>query len=663
MDFNQFGTSVHKRFVEMSKGELYVAGSGEDDIFAHYLASFPEGTNPIHKKRTEHDCSCCKNFIRNLGRVVAIQDGEIQTVWDVELDDPKYATVAKAMVKYVRALALTSIYRTKERQYGTEVTRQLIEGKTVVRWTHFHGQVADKHHTFKPDEVKGDFNTAVQLFQRGLEELSPQAFAEVRGLIEESAIYRGDEHLASVKKFQKWQTEYLKLKTAKAKNLFIFAHAQDPVVRFRNSVIGTLIQDLSSGVDLEQAVKSFETKVAPTNYKRTSALITPSMVKAAMETVRELDLESALPRRLANLSDISVNNVLWVDRTVSGRMKDGIENILMSAASSTKPIEGKAQDVSIADFMQKILPKAVAIDLHVRNTHSSNFMTITAPVHADAKRLFKWDNSFAWSYDGNITDSIREKVKAAGGNVDAKVRFSLAWFNYDDLDFHVQLPDGNHIYFGNKGHILDVDMNAGTGRTRQPVENLSFANPRDGSYKVWVNQWAKRETADPGFTVEIASEAGVGQLSYKSGLPQGKNVTVGTFQIKGGKIIEAVYGKDMVGEGIPQEKWGIKTESLVKVQTIMLSPNYWDENEVGNKHYFFLLEGCKVDGPARGIYNEFLSSKLEKHRKVFEVLGDKTKCPVVEDQLSGLGFSSTRGDKIVASVKSERATRLFNINF
>ena len=53
------------------------------------------------------------------------------------------------------------------------------------------------------------------------------------------------------------------------------------MARFRNTVIGTLVQDLSAGVDLEVAVKSYETKVAPQNYKRPTALITKAMVESA----------------------------------------------------------------------------------------------------------------------------------------------------------------------------------------------------------------------------------------------------------------------------------------------------------------------------------------------------------------------------------------------
>jgi hypothetical protein len=76
-----------------------------------------------------------------------------------------------------------------------------------------------------------------------------------------------------------------------------------------------------------------------------------------------------------------------------------------------------------------------------------------------------------------------------------------------------------------------------------------------------------------------------------------------------------------------------------------------------------MLEGCHNNEPARGIYNEFLHSSLERHRKVFEVLGDKTKCQPGHKQLSGVGFSSTRGDTMVVRVAGQNINKLYNVRF
>nr|DAF93567.1 MAG TPA: hypothetical protein [Myoviridae sp. ctshb19] len=73
----------------------FVEGLSTGDLlWEHYLASFPKGTNPMFRERTEHDCSTCRNFVRNLGAVVYVTEKEIRSVWDVKIDNPTYQAVA-----------------------------------------------------------------------------------------------------------------------------------------------------------------------------------------------------------------------------------------------------------------------------------------------------------------------------------------------------------------------------------------------------------------------------------------------------------------------------------------------------------------------------------------------------------------------------------------
>ena len=76
----------------------------------------------------------------------------------------------------------------------------------------------------------------------------------------------------------------------------------------------------------------------------------------------------------------------------------------------------------------------------------------------------------------------------------------------------------------------------------------------------------------------------------------------------------------------------------------------------------FILDGCKNPESPRGFYNEFLPTKFNKYRKVFEVLGDKTKCKMTDKQLSGLGFSSTKENELVCKV-SGNINRMMKIKF
>ena len=657
-DFEVFSSKVHAQFTEMSKDELYTVDISGDTLYELYLSAFPEGTNPIYKERTEHDCSCCKNFIRNIGPVVAIQNNKLVTVWDVADVPFPYDVVAKVLADQVRSTKIASVFRSSEPQYGAQVTRQLLENGQVKNWNHFHGKIATKHYSRNSGEFVGRFNTMVQTCKRGFVELTQDSLETIQDLIKSKALYRGEEHSRSVEAFTKARREYFTLPVEK-RDAYLWQNAQ-AVGGFRNSVIGTLAQDLSAGVDLEAAVRSFEVKVAPANYKRPTALITPRMIEDAMKTIEKLGLESALDRRHARLSDVSINNVLWADGSAKAVMKNALKESLLEAATSDYKVTG-AIDISIGEFVKTVLPKTSSMELFVKNSHQNKFVSVTAPAQEDSGKLFKWNNDFGWSYDGNIADSIKERVKKAGGNVNADFRVSLSWFNYDDLDIHAEDPHNRHIYFCNKAGILDVDMNAGGGRTREPVENLAWNNPPNGKYKIWVNQYSQRETNDVGFTIEVENQGNIEQYSFNKSVKG--NVQVGEFVLQNGVIVDRKIGSGLIGGGISQEKWGVKTEAFAKVQVVMNSPNHWDDNGVGNKHWFFILENCKNDQPTRGIYNEFLNSALDKHRKVFEVVGDKTKCQPEDDQLSGLGFSSTQQDSVVVRVKGSKLQQTYNVIF
>lgn len=662
--FHLFAEAVNKRFLAMSQvsPDLYTVDAG--DLFETYLAAFPAGTNPLYRERTEHDCSCCKNFIRNIGHVVAIQDGALQTVWsDAAVTVPfPYNVVAAHMNDVVRQLPINGIYRTAERRYGAQQSVEMSDGEPR-RWNHFWCDVPEKNRPAKPDKERGDTNTAAQVFKRALDEMAIGSAETVLDLINAGSLYKGAEKRGTVEAFLSMKRAY---DAAPDKNLFIWSNVNSGVTHFRTDVIGTLVDDLSKGVALDDAVRMFESKVAPTNYKRTTALITPKMIDQAVQTIASLGLESALDRRMARLSDVSVNNVLFVDNAVRGVMRDGnLTDMLMSAVKPKTPDLKHATPIGIDDFVRDVIPAAVGhgIELLVQNKHAANFVTITAPTHADdaAAKLFRWDNGFAWSYDGDVADSIKQRVKRAGGNVDnAALRVSLSWSNTDDLDLHCVTPTRQHVFFGNKAGILDVDMNNGwDALTRDAVENMSWTpnNLRNGVYRFSVNQYNKRESVDVGFTIEIDCAGELHQFTYDKAVRG--DVPCFDLHMQDGQIVGMTTQTDIKAGNASRDVWSVKTESLVPVDTIMTSPNHWDGRAVGAKHWFFILKGCKNPAATRGIYNEFLNPALEPHRKVFEVLGSKTKCQPTDDQLSGVGFTAARGDSVTAVVKG----RAYQVQF
>lgn len=667
--FIQFAAAVYARFNTLSASELYKVNVERDELFEAYLAAFPEGTNPIFRVRTEHDGNYDRQFIRQVGFLVALNaSGKYETLWDIPNLPAPYDVVAAALHKIVLSRAIVSTWRTVERSFSRESNVELKEGQTIT-FHHFHAKTANRHLTAMPDAVVGAVRTSIGVFRRGMEEITDAAIETVSDLIEANSIYRGLEHREALKAFADLKKRYGE---AADKETFLWQNIEgrsadrlNPVAVYRNTVLGTLLVDISEGVDINKAVGSFEAKVAPENYKRTSAVISPKMVEQALETLKELGLEQAVERRHATVSDINVKDIIFVDNSVRGKMKGGsLSDLLMSSVKEKVVDKKKAIEISVDDFLKTVVPGAKSMGLLIEGKHLGNFMSLTAPVHEDSGKLFKWTNDFAWSYSGDVTDAIRERVKAAGGNVDAPLRVSLNWHCADDLDLHAHCPDGQ-VYYGNKLGILDVDMN-GLDKSDHvnPVENLSWRKPKDGKYSVFVRQFNRRngDAEKFGFDVQIFCNGETRVFRY----PKMVSGDIGLFEftVKGGAVTALKIDSRLEGDTVTSvDKWGIKTNAIVPIDTLLASPNYWNGQAIGNKHWFFILKDAKNPDPVRGIYNEFLRSDMEQHRKVFEVLGSKTKAPFSEYQMSGVGFSSTRKDEAFVAVDTDKTSKVYQIKF
>lgn len=663
--FLDFKLAVQEQFGRMTGHTLFRMGAEKDALWETYLTSFPEGTNPIFRERTEHDCQCCKQFIRAVGNVVAVIDGRLVSLWDIDLGG-HYQVVADAMAALVRSQPIENIFLHTEPHAGTDESYQETEGGEVLTWSHFFVELPPGNVCAGKDigTKLGEARSTFEVFHRSLTEITPEAVATVQELIAQNSLYRGEEHKRTVDTFAAQQSNF-DILTDTAKELYVWTgvHMPNSVTRIRNTSIGTLLVDLSDGMDLEKAVRKFEAMVAPANYKRPTSLITKAMIEKARAKVDELGFGPALGRRYAVPEDVSINNVLFADRDTRPVMKDVFDELAGSVPAAL-PNLANVDAVTIEDFLADILPNISSLELMLENRVAGNLVSLIAPVHPDAKSMLKWANNFSWAYAGEVADSIKARVKSAGGNVEGDLRCSLAWFNFDDLDLHMVEPNRFHIFFGDKhshdtGGNLDVDMNAGGRHVRNAVENICYPDRGrmpEGTYRLFVNQYTRRESVDVGFEVEVEFDGVVHTFGYEKGLTQGENVPVATINYTragGFKIIESLPSSIT-----SKEVWGLPTQQFHRVSMMMLSPNHWDGHAAGNRHFFFILEGCRQEGQARGFFNEFLTDDLREHRKVFEVLGSKMKTEDSDNQLSGLGFSSTQRNHVLCRIDSGRTLKL-----
>lgn len=642
---------------------LFVTDVNRDVLWDTYLNSF---ANEAEKQ--EHNCNCCRSFIKQYGNIVGVVDGKLVSIWNFEPKDDMFTNAVKNLNDYVLSSEIRDVFMSSENKIGTDSNVKLVEGGSPIVWNHFCLTVPQGYvnkSSLSNESILGTARDNKNVLKRSLEELTRDSVEVTLELISQGSLYRGDEFKGLLTEFLKLKKEYDK---ATNKDLFCWINARNggAITRIRNTSIGTLLIDLSEGKDIDKAVSAFERVVAPANYKRPTALVTKKMIEEAEKAITDLGYANSLGRRFASSEDIKVTNLLFVDR--SAKKKAGIFNELKEDVKINPKSLSKVEEITIDKFLKEVLPNATAIEAMFDNSHLNNLVSVITAKDADAPNMLKWANPFSWSYTNAVTDSIKEQVKAAGGKVDGVLRFSIQW-NEDgksivDLDAHAYEPNGTRIYYGNfKGYetpmsgMLDVDM---VNPPSVGVENITWSNMskmREGKYKFAVHNFNGRRHSGVNCQIEFNGE--IHNFSYNKHFDGTIHVAEVEFsKTKGFTLIPLVAstGANIVSK----DKWGISTNKFYKVSSIMNSPNFWDGQEIGNKHTFFILEGCKNDENARGIFNEFLKPELEKHKRVFEILGGKMKVEESPKQLSGLGFSSTQRNFVICKIsgKFERTLKI-----
>lgn len=668
--FSELKIKQQKHVKNLLDGQntLYLTDVDKDKLWNLYLNSFPEGTNLKYKERREYDCNCCRHFIKQFGNVVAIKDNKIITIWDFDSENEKYQPVIDALAKYVKSVPIVDVFITEELKFGVDKNIQLTENNDTIIWHHFHVELPKRFKSLSEDTVntvKSQLRDIKKVFKRSLEEINKDALESVLDLISQESIDKGDIYESSIKDFLKLHNQYYELQED-AKDLFLWEKSVKygpGVCKIRGHAIGTLLIDISEGTELNVAVAKYDHKVCGPNFMRSKPVYSEKQIKELKKTIIASGYGDSIGRKFATIEDIPIEKTLFVNRDVERIINGDIFSNMENKATVNPKSFNKLEEVSIKDFIKSILPRLKNIELYVENRHSSNLVSLIGPKIKGSKNILKWDNPISWAYTKNMTDSMKEQVKEAGGYVDGPMRFSFWWnkwlYNPDDYDAHCIEPNKNHIYYHTKYpyiHLstgrLDVDI-VNPKKNITAIENITWLDRnrmQQGIYKFYIENFEHRGGKD-GFEAEFECEGNIYSYKYENGLRHKQKVdvlTVEWFRDGRYKIL-----KSMDGTSSSKEIWGMKTNKFHQVSIMCLSPNFWNERrEVGHKHYFFIINGCRSDETPNGFYNEFLKSELVRnHKRALECLGSESKVSPADSQASGLGFSSTKRDSVILKVE------------
>ncbi len=706
-----FNKKIQQHFIEMCKtGKLFRVSLTGQEIWDIYLNSFSKEDNPIFRdpNSSSKNCNHCKNFIRRYGNIVAVdENNKIVSIFDVETSG-EFDTAVLNLTKAIASAKITEVFfetfaELKSLPYEscskTNALFQLGTHKNVKRYTK---EESEKYGVVKPEEIRtfnhlhlfldkqfvdmsgnsvesimGNYRDNKSVFQRGMEDISEDTLKLVRDLINQGSLLNGDAHLFKIEQILPLKLQYDGLPKSEKDNWCWVNSYKLPFAKFKNELIGVLCSELSEGKELNEACIVWNKRVDPANYMKASAPITKKQIEDAKKFVEENGYSESFDRRMATMDDIKVSEILH-SNVGTGKIKSVsvFDNVKSTSTRHKKSEFDGVEEVSIEKFMKDILPTCTSVEAFLGNNHSGNLVTLTTANIAESKPIFKWNNNYSWTFNGNLAgkSEIKQAVKGRGGNVDGVMRISLSFPNTtDDYDLHLIEPNGNQINYQHlrvtqsSSGVLDLDAQGRDGHQspEKRVENIIYTDKSKmpkGAYQVIVNNYSQRGLRTLfNVEIEIDNEITVLQLKAKTANNQVPVVVI-SFDGNNFEITPSVNMSVIDSKSISQELYGLETNQFHKVNLLCLSPNHWGDNNVGNKHYFFMLDGCKSPVSIRGFHNENLLGDLLSHRKVMEVLGATNMIESTDKQLSGLGFNATVKDELVVKLQGTHK-RMIKIKF
>lgn len=214
------------------------------------------------------------------------------------------------------------------------------------------------------------------------------------------------------------------------------------------------------------------------------------------------------------IADLSVGTATGDD----GKFQ--VEGIVPGDAKVTVSAKGYYPEVKTANLMLEDVTSLGEIPLRAKPVEEQEDLARPFNVAAPDGRIVV-DGTTRVDVGALIPrDDFRVRLERAGAKT-GDVQVSMGWDNVNDIDLHVQAPSGEVIYYRNRnsrcGGELDVDMNAGSGGTNEPIENVYWplnTAPR-GKYKVLAHHYANHGAADPTeFRVAVKNDS---EVNYYTG--------------------------------------------------------------------------------------------------------------------------------------------------
>lgn len=377
--FDIFAEEIRHRAEAWGTHHWYRSTINPDELWEAYLSGFSDP-----EIRQQHNCHCCKSFIKKYGGLVTTKGKELfSPLWPEYTDTNLYSESLENIHKLFNAnrCSIKYPFYTDREILGT---RDDDEG-----WTHFWVQTrAFQYH-------RGPTKHAAEKFQEHKMLVEYLHSMELNTISIAKDIFQSDSTLARSKHagMANWLLDIRRyvstLGYSNERRNYLWHVAMNAPIGYchiKNTVVGTFIEDIEKH-GIEEAKRKLNAMMNPLQYQRPQAAPTEGNIRAAEALFQKMNLGPSLERRYANLQDIQ--EFLWKPAVREEKAQGLFSHLSKEHKKMELPKDSYINNISWVVFARDVLPQAKSIRIKLNGT--LNFAGLVTAVHADAEPILQWD--------------------------------------------------------------------------------------------------------------------------------------------------------------------------------------------------------------------------------------------------------------------------------
>jgi len=591
---------------------------------------------------SEDDCNLCQKTIEEIFESVFFVDDKLVTIYDLIKDEPDSNFIDdKTKVNYKKVIQkldsyIKENYNNLEKWQAKLLNANTIENNTAIKTS--SSKVCTFYHFAINKSVQEEYNNKIR---NKINNVNLDRVLYLKKLINTYDKNFLEKVLKDIDKLYKWNDWKWIVETlikihdnvSKYGLIYLYKFADNDILYWlENKAFWKFLKEYKETDDFELAELKYLELVDPTKYKqKQNKILTEKQLNDFIKYAEKEWLKDEIfSRRIARINDLSVNEVIWINRKLIDIKDNKLEFILKkqlkdNIKETIKDIDN-IQKINYED-LKKLLKNAKNVEIFVDDEYLKDRKAIMTTSDSN-KSLFRYGNSFCLIYENNLADStiwkIFKKVENAGGNINSSIVFSLAWYHKDDYDLHLLTPS-EHIYYWNKvwtNFSLDVDMNV-NNPVCEPVENIYYTwwKLKDGVYTIYVHNYKWRskgqcEKEKEGFQIVVKIEDlnYLKILEYKKNLSNDEKIEVLKFTVENWKITKV---EELINSISVKPKL---TGRWMKVLFITKDPEHFNKDDAS--HLLFVVDD-EIKWKFKPFLHDYIKKDLYKYSKILQIISEK----------------------------------------